>query len=424
MIGPWQWLALPILEPVTPTRHLKAFTGYGIEMEYMIVDRDSLTVRPLCDRLIEAVEGEVVNETDQGRLAWSNELVLHVIELKTNGPAPSLDGLSEAFSHDIQRINQLLVAESAMLMPTAMHPLFDPERETRLWPHGQNEIYAAYNRIFDCRGHGWSNLQSTHINLPFADDEEFVRLHAAIRIVLPLIPALAAASPIIAGRATGWHDSRLDCYRRNQQRIPEIAGQIVPEPVHSITDYHRRILEPMYRAIAPHDPDEILADDWLNSRGAIARFERQTIEIRIVDIQECPAADIAIASAIVGLVRALYDETLAPLAAQQAIATEELAAGLMATARHGAGARMDCPELARLLGVPLANRAGDWWAHLGDRVGLAPGCPVGLFERLLQRGDLAAAILDRLGVEPTRPAIVECYRELAECLSSNRLFLP
>ena len=42
-----------------------------------------------------------------------------------------------------------------------------PETEMQLWQHNYSKIYALYNRIFDCRGHGWSNVQSMHINLPF-----------------------------------------------------------------------------------------------------------------------------------------------------------------------------------------------------------------------------------------------------------------
>ena len=61
----------------------------------------------------------------------------------------------------------------------------------------------AFDRIFSCQGHGWANLQSMHINLPFADDAEFGRLHAAIRFLLPLLPGLTASSPVMDGAVTG-----------------------------------------------------------------------------------------------------------------------------------------------------------------------------------------------------------------------------
>lgn len=159
----------------------------------MIVDRETLDVRPICDRLFETAAGREVSDFapdgETGVVSWSNELALHVVELKTQRPVPSLDGLDRLFQDHIARIDALLAPMNARLLPTGMHPWMHPDRETRLWPHENNEIYRAYDRIFGCRGHGWGNLQSTHINLPFANDEEFGRLYAAIRLLLPLLPA-------------------------------------------------------------------------------------------------------------------------------------------------------------------------------------------------------------------------------------------
>ncbi len=47
---------------------LHLFEGYGIELEYMIVDRDSLAVRPLTDRVLQQVAGKIVNEIEVGPL--------------------------------------------------------------------------------------------------------------------------------------------------------------------------------------------------------------------------------------------------------------------------------------------------------------------------------------------------------------------
>lgn len=415
---------MPTIEPVTPQLHLSAFTGYGIELEYMIVDAGTLKARPLAERLLTDESGQVCNEIVDGELAWSNELVAHVIELKTNGPAASLDGLPDQFAQAIGKINHRLQAEGAMLLPTAMHPLFFPHTDTVLWPHGQNEIYAAYDRIFGCRGHGWSNLQSMHINLPFANDDEFRRLHAAIRVVLPLLPALAASSPYEEGHFRGWQDRRLYHYRNNQTAVPEIVGLGVPEAVNDIADYHRRILEPMYAAIARHDPDGILADDWLNSRGAIARFERQTIEIRLIDLQECPAADLAIADAVIRLVRRLFDAGDGDFARYQALKTGELSRLLFSSAEHGDDYLVEDRKYLQALGLEQpASGLGIWRALVAG--GLMQGSPhKPVFDRILARGNLASALIRRLGGDPGVTDLTDCYRELARCLCDNQLFQP
>jgi len=93
-----------------------------------------------------------------------------------------------------------------------------------------------------------------HINLPFRGDEEFGRLHTAIRALLPIMPALAASTPILDGRFTGFLDARMDQYSKNALRVPSVMGAVVPEPVTTEQEYRERILAPMYRDIAPLDP--------------------------------------------------------------------------------------------------------------------------------------------------------------------------
>jgi gamma-glutamyl:cysteine ligase YbdK (ATP-grasp superfamily) len=105
--------------------------------------------------------------------------------------------MAAGFQAEVRAIGRQLEPLGARLMPTAMHPWMNPAAETRLWPHDQAEIYQAYDRVFGCSQHGQANLQSMHLNLPFANDAEFARLHAAVRLVLPILPALAASSPIV-----------------------------------------------------------------------------------------------------------------------------------------------------------------------------------------------------------------------------------
>ena len=124
---------------MSESRPLGLFEGYGIEIEYMIVDSEDLTVRPMSDELLKAVAGSYQMEVDRGELCWSNELALHLIELKTNGPVSSLVGVSEAFQRDVRAINELLTSKGARLLPSGMHPFMAPD-ELRLWPHEDDAI--------------------------------------------------------------------------------------------------------------------------------------------------------------------------------------------------------------------------------------------------------------------------------------------
>ncbi len=310
-------------------------------------------------------------------------------------------------------------------MPSAMHPWMDPCRETRLWPHGDSDIYQAYDRIFGCRGHGWANLQSVHLNLPFQGDEEFARLHAAVRLLLPILPALAASSPIVEGKLTGFLDSRLEVYRLNQKRIPSITGRVIPEPVFSRAEYLRVILGQLYRDISPHDPEGLLRHEWLNSRGAIARFARDTIEIRLLDIQECPRADLAVLALLAAVLKALAAEAWLPLSEQMAWEAEQLEPLLLRTIREGEGAFLDDGRYLSAFGFPGERcRAGELWRHLASEF-YAPGSveegeALGV---ILERGPLARRLLRALGKDPPFEQIREVYRRLCRCLERGETFL-
>ena len=406
----------------TATPHI--FQGFGLELEYMIVRQDSLEVLAQADRLLAAAAGGgVVNDVERGPFEWSNELALHVIEMKTAGPVAGLQGLAHGFQGEVAAMNRLLAPLGATLMPSAMHPWMDPYRETRLWPHGYRAVYEAYNRIFNCQGHGWSNLQSVHLNLAFNGDEEFGRLHGAIRLLLPLLPAIAASSPFVEGRVTGLLDNRLEFYRHNQERIPSLAGLIIPEPVYSRQQYEETILKRNYRDIAPHDPDRILQDEWLNSRGAIARFQRSAIEIRLLDIQECPAADLAIVTAIVAVLRALVSERWAPVAEQQAVAVQPLARLLAQAIVDAEQAVIDDAAYMRLFGIGQAKiSAGELWQRLVAATVAADDAARPPLDLILGQGPLARRLLRAAGPSPGRGRLTEIYGRLRDCLANGEMF--
>jgi len=406
---------------------LHLFEGFGVELEYMIVRRDDLRVLPITDKLIYDEVGEYLTDVEFGDIAWSNELVLHVVELKTNGPAGSLVGLEEKFQEHVRKINGMLLKYDAMLLPTGAHPLMNPFTDTRLWPHEYNKVYEAYNRIFDCRGHGWANLQSTHLNLPFADDEEFGKLHAAIRVLLPVIPAISASSPILDGKVSGLQDTRLEVYRHNQDKIPAIAGKVIPEAVFSRNDYEEQIFRRIYRDVAPYDPEGELQDEFLNSRGAIARFSRNAIEIRLIDIQESPAADVAVLRAIVAVLEALVAERWVPVQQLKQLSEDRLADILLEVIRDGQETTIRDGEFLACFGLSGSegSTAGELWRHLVQET-LAQedqSVTADMLNIISSRGNLAIRILEATGASPTEEKIREVYTQLAVCLQQGGIFL-
>jgi hypothetical protein len=241
------------------------------------------------------------------------------------------------------------------------------------------------------------------------------------------LPALAASSPVVEGQITGSLDTRVDVYRTNAKRVPSVSGAVVPEPVFTRADYEQKLLQKIYDDLAPHDPEGVLAHEWANARGCIARFERMAIEIRLLDLQECPRADIAIAAAVVGTLKRLVAETGARSEAQRRFSEKELVPLLTACTRDGDRAVIEHASYLEALGYPAQGsaRAGDVWRHLvSQREGSEPGFSEWkpALDVILEEGCLARRIASALGASPSRQRLEAVYRGLASCLDAGEMF--
>ncbi|NQV49594.1 MAG: glutamate--cysteine ligase [Candidatus Marinimicrobia bacterium] len=404
------------------------FSRFGVELEYMIVDQQSLNILPVCDRILEQLAGEITEEIDLGDFSWCNELALHVIELKASEPTKTLQGWDTKAHQQIQQLQKTLDSLGARLMPTAAHPWMNPLQETRLWPHTYNPIYESYNRIFSCQGHGWSNLQSTHLNLPFLNPQEFGRLHAAIRLLMPIMPALTASSPILEGAACPALDQRLEVYRFNAKRIPSITGRVIPEPVFSPQEYEQELLQKLYRDIAPYDSEKILQQEWLNSRGAIARFDRGAIEIRILDIQETPHVDVAILALIIGVLEKLVHEDYLTYEAQQLWSVDALANIFEDVIIKVDQASILDSQYLQIFGFPgKVATARELWEFLAQQLdweSLEKRQWKKSLDTIFSQGCLSRRILKAVGGDWRHEHLHEVYGNLCECLIKGEIFIP
>lgn len=407
-----------------PKPKYKLFEVTGIELEYMIVDCDSLKIRPIADLLMFDKSGRYAADIENGEIEWSNELVNHLIELKTHLPVASLDHTAVNLHQNIIEINRTLERHNAMLMPTASHPFMDPFTETVIWKHDYNEIYNLYNKIFDCRGHGWSNLQSMHLNLPFSNDEEFALLHAAIRLLLPIIPAISASSPILNGKITGWTDSRMETYLHHQEIIPSFMGKLIPEAVFTEDDYNLKIFDPIKRDITPYDKYHVMEHHFLNSRGAIARFDRGAIEIRVIDTQECPSADIAIAALITESLKLIVKERWAKFNYQSQWHENELFSIFNDIIKNGENSIIQNGPYLRMFGIKENSMpAHNLWRYLLDFTGKNLGKDqLNILKFINENGSLSSRIIKKMNNHISHGNILKVYTELSLCLKENRLF--
>lgn len=403
------------------------FQATGVELEYMIVSQDNGCVLPLASQLLPVKEGTPpATDLDDRNMGCgihaSNELAAHVIEIKTCPPVTDLTKSTAPIMQAVSLLNKELSSQGACLCPSGMHPFMNPAVEGTLWPHGCGDIYQTYNHIFGCHGHGWLNLQSAHLNFPFSSDEEFGLLHAAIIILLPVLPALTASTPYCEGKTTGVLNSRLSIYAENQRICPEIAGQIVPEPALTQAEYEREILQPAYRAIAPYDKEGLLQEEWLNSRGAIARFDRGAIEIRVLDIQECPRMDISIAclirNSLIALTRLGMEELVKLIKSDS---HQNRVEQYKAVVQQGLNASLQQSSLQRLCGN--ASTVAEWWNSWVSQLQL-PEFIEDEIQFILRNGSLAERMLQFSGQQPKREELIDLVRKLSRHLAENTRFAP
>lgn len=422
-------------EPRPPRReapavrpHYRPFEVAGVELEYAVVDRALEPVSRVADAF-RVLAGRPTSDVELDGVGFSNEIADHVFEVKTRVPTPSLADAEQQLVEGIGRFAEVLRSRfEARLLPTGMHPWMDP-RSARLWSRSGSAIYRTYARLFDVATHGWMNVHAAHLNLPLGREEEGVALHNAAALLVPYLPALAASSPIHDGRLQEAVDARMAWILEHQRAIPESQGEIVPEYVDSLADYRRRILAPMYEALDRLPDTGRLRHEFFNARGAVIRFSRKALEVRVVDMQECVRMDIAIAVFVRSALRHLTRHQMAGKLALPAHGL--LVADLRSTIRDGSRARVVAPHLGDGFARDEAGAAcvrdvlRELLAGARKAVRRDEASYLDLVERVIETGSLAERI--RAAVAPVaaedgsvdRQRLRQLYAELADCLERN-----
>lgn len=384
----------------------------------MTVKSNTLQIVPFAPIAIGGSVDATIADNVLGDITWSNEITNHTVEIKFTKPESDIWKKESVLQKNIENVNEKLKLYSACLLPTGIHPFMDPKNEGALWQGEGYEIYKRYSELFDCNQHGWKNVQSIHINEPFDSNKSFGTLHAAIRVLVPILPALAASSPIIEGAKSPYADARLFAYKEHQKLLPQTMGTVVPEPIFDIDEYQTTILQPIATAIAPYNSDHMLLPQFMNARGAIARFDRSAIEIRVIDVQESIRANLSVCSIVHTVLQCLAAEEWSTEAEQKSFPQEPLVELLWQTASAGDNALIENREYLELFGCSSPCSAHDLWEKI----------IMNIWEKLpkeahewcnlyILSGSLSRRILQNL--EEENGDIQQTYQALAQNLQEN-----
>ncbi len=408
-----------------PRDDYRPFEVCGLELEYAVVDRD-LNAASLVEDALGALAGHPASDVDLGAVGFSNEIMDHVIEIKTTWPPRRLTDAERHLHEGVARLSTLLHSRfDARLLPTGMHPWLRPET-ARVWTRSNHAIYATYQRHFDVHTHGWANVQAVHVNLPLGTEAEGVALLNATALLVPYLPAFSASSPIHDGELQAAVDNRMAHVLAHQQRIPSTCGDVVPEPLTSYRQYRREVLQPMYDDVDRLGDAEAIRHEFLNARGAVVKFSRKSIEVRVIDVQECVKMDVALAAltraALQGLVAGMTSGKIAR--PDQALLVDDL----RDVVSRGTAAEVHAPHLrsgdVRDGPIPVRDAMKRLLA-LARRHARKDEEPfLDLLEPTIERGNLSERIVATLlphteDEEAFVDATRRLYVELSECLREN-----
>jgi gamma-glutamyl:cysteine ligase YbdK (ATP-grasp superfamily) len=391
----------------------KTLEVLGPENEFSLVDEE-LNALAIVDKVIRDFHGRVVNFVELPNFTFGKEIQLHVMEIKPNTPFRSPKHFEETMHEAVLTLTDFLEDKfGAHLLGSGMHPLLKLE-ETGVWPHRHKKFYDAYGKVFNLNQHGWLNVQSFQLNIPYSNEKIAIFMHNMLAEVCAYLPAISASSPIYEGKFGKDVDNRLHFYALNQKEVPSITGDVIPEYVSSFKEYEKEIVGKYSLDLAKVYADEcILYKDWVNSRGAIFRFDRKAIEIRVMDEQECIKSDVALSCFIRALLKGLIERE--PDFLPHAILVKDfnsvMRMGLDAPVEHpnGQTARQVCQQYLK---IACKNATEEEKKYLP------------IVQKRIEQGNLSEIIRERVKQRAQktdfREAVVSVYSMLIKSLVNNQ----
>jgi gamma-glutamyl:cysteine ligase YbdK (ATP-grasp superfamily) len=373
-----------------------------------------LKALPIVDKVIKDFYGRVVNFVELSNFTFGKEIQLHVMEIKPNMPFRSPENFEETMHAAVLTLTNFLENKyTAHLLGAGMHPLLKLE-ETGVWPHRHKKIYQVYSKMFNLNQHGWLNIQSFQLNIPYSNQESAVLMHNMLSEICAYLPAISASSPVYEGKFGENVDNRLLFYKLNQKEVSSISGDVIPEYVSSFGQYEREIIGQYSLDLAHAGADKcLLYKDWVNSRGIIFRFDRKAIEIRVMDEQECVKSDVALSCFIRALLRGLMERKTEFLPHEILVKdfNSVMRMGLDAKVAHPNGhtARQVCQQFLK---VAWENATEEEKKYLP------------IIQKRIEHGNLSEIIRERIRrkTEKTdfREAIINVYSMLIKSLIDNQ----
>jgi len=156
-----------------------------------------------------------------------------------------------------------------------------------------------------------------------------------------------------------------------------------------------------------------LLKDWVNSRGAIIRFDRRAIEIRVMDEQECIKSDVALSCLIRSILRGFLRGE------GELLSHELLVKDFNSIVKCGMGAKISNPRgrIARQVCQHFVRFASENASKEEKKY-------LPIVQKRIESGSLAEIIREEVGRKAKktdfREAILNVYSKLIKSLIDNQ----
>ena len=117
---------------MNPSKSFSLLAVCGVELEYAIISREDGRILPLADKILLNNQGKVTNSRKFGPCRVSNELALHVLELKTPEPVASLSDWGDKF------------LETLHILDSKLKPLDDAGVLGHTWRSGAAHAFRTW----------------------------------------------------------------------------------------------------------------------------------------------------------------------------------------------------------------------------------------------------------------------------------------
>ena len=388
----------------------KTLEVLGPEHEFSLVNNEMRPL-PIVEKVIDDYYGKISELIFLSKYAFRKEFPLHMVEVKARNPFKSPELLEESFQKAITSFLAFIDKRyQAHLLGTGMHPLLRLE-ETDTRP--QEIIAQELGKVFPLKRHGWLNIQSFQLNLPYASEKDAVSLNNTLALLCTYLPAISASSPICEGQLTPYDDFRLYNYKIKSYEIPSIAGDVIPEYISSFEQFREIVSDRYSRELSSAGISIKDFPAYVNQRAAVFKFARNAMEVRAMDEQECIKSDVALSCFIRSIIRGLMSSDSEHLPYQL------LVNDYNAIIKNGLDAEVLNPEgkTARQICKCFLNLATKYADDEEKKY-------LWIIEKRIDEGNLSNLIRKRILSKAQKTtfdeAIISVYSKIAKCLSDNQ----